>query len=223
MLVPYVHIARRWFLHRYLGATNRWLQWHVAAAYLAFFFLVIHTRGRASGGLTMALQILTWVVMVSGVVGYYGQKMLYVYLPRLIPHEFGRERLGPQRELLQDEAEKQLKEGLAACTGDIRLFCELAMTRCLARPLGSWSLFRRWQSEVSEELLLRSLEDARDREDAVRLRKLWELVKQRQQLDLEYRFHYLGRLWLLFHGPAAWALLVLIVEHVWVSIRYGGF
>jgi hypothetical protein len=52
---------------------------------------------------------------------------------------------------------------------------------------------------------------------------LWRFVKERQQLDLEYGIHVLGRLWLLFHGPAAWALLVLMIEHIILSIRYGGF
>src|SRR5437773_4851188 len=50
MLVPYVHIGRRRFLHRYLGASDRWLKWHVATAFLAFLFLLIHTGARASGG-----------------------------------------------------------------------------------------------------------------------------------------------------------------------------
>ncbi len=51
----------------------------------------------------------------------------------------------------------------------------------------------------------------------------WSLVEKRRQLDTEYRLHRLGRLWLLFHGPAAWALLVLILDHVFLSLRYGGW
>src|SRR5581483_2428284 len=52
---------------------------------------------------------------------------------------------------------------------------------------------------------------------------IWELAQRRQHLDNEYRFHQLGRIWLLFHGPAAWALFVLMLEHVWKSWRFGGF
>jgi hypothetical protein len=53
--------------------------------------------------------------------------------------------------------------------------------------------------------------------------ELWEYVQRRRQLDVEYWFHRLTRVWLLVHGPAAWALLVLVVVHVISSIYYGGF
>jgi hypothetical protein len=42
-------------------------------------------------------------------------------------------------------------------------------------------------------------------------------------MDLEYRLHQVGRLWLYVHGPAAWALLVLMVEHIITSWIYGGY
>jgi hypothetical protein len=42
-------------------------------------------------------------------------------------------------------------------------------------------------------------------------------------MNLEYRLHQIGRSWLLVHGPAAWALLVLMAEHVVMSVWYGGF
>ena len=51
----------------------------------------------------------------------------------------------------------------------------------------------------------------------------WALVETRRFMDLEYRLHQLGRLWLYVHGPAAWALFVLMIEHVVMSWWYGGF
>jgi hypothetical protein len=52
---------------------------------------------------------------------------------------------------------------------------------------------------------------------------LWQCVQKRRQMDLEYWFHRLARVWLLLHGPAAAGLLVLVLVHVWYSIYYGGF
>jgi hypothetical protein len=56
-----------------------------------------------------------------------------------------------------------------------------------------------------------------------RVEPLWEWVQERRQMDLEYWFHRLARVWLLVHGPAAVALLVLVLVHVCYSIYYGGF
>src|SRR5262249_54049389 len=104
MLVPYLHVLRRCFRHRRLGATRIWLACHVGAAYAAFFFVLVHARGRANGPLTLTLLVLAWVVMVSGVVGYYGQKLLYALMPRMIRREYGLERIEHQRGRLLDRA-----------------------------------------------------------------------------------------------------------------------
>ena len=32
MLVPYVHVLRRFVRHRFLGSSQRWLNWHIGAA-----------------------------------------------------------------------------------------------------------------------------------------------------------------------------------------------
>jgi hypothetical protein len=48
-------------------------------------------------------------------------------------------------------------------------------------------------------------------------------MEERQRLEVEHRLHCLGRLWLLFHGPAALLLLGAIVLHIWHSIEMGGF
>ena len=84
MLVPYLHIVRRMFRTRRGLAMTFWLRLHIAAAYVAFAMVLIHSRGRASSPVTLVLLWLTWIVMISGVVGYYGQKLLYFLLPRLV-------------------------------------------------------------------------------------------------------------------------------------------
>src|SRR5262249_18697204 len=87
MLVPYVHIVRRFRRFRRGGSMAVWLRLHILAAYLAFGLLLLHCRGRASGWFTLALLILFWLVMLSGAVGYYGQKVLYRLMPDMIKRE----------------------------------------------------------------------------------------------------------------------------------------
>src|SRR5204863_6331707 len=136
MLVPYLHIVRRRFRSTRGLAMTTWLRWHIGAAYLAFFMVLLHSRGRASGPLTTALLWLTWAVMVSGVVGYYGQKLLYYLLPKVVPREFGLERLGPECEQTLEAGRTLIaKKEMTGAIGIVAEFAQSALTQCLERPL----------------------------------------------------------------------------------------
>ena len=226
MLVPYLHIVQRAFRSR-PGRMSAWLRLHVACSYAAFALLLLHSHGRASSPLTRALVWLTWAVMLSGVVGFYGQKLLYALLPAMkdVPREFGFERLGPEREALLEAGRARAKSAALANAPDVvREFVDWVIAAHLDRP------FRlRWrrgdageglEAETDRYAHARLLADDGQREA---LDEVWRLAEARRRLDREYRLHRLGRLWLLVHGPASWALLVLLVEHVAVSLWYGGF
>lgn len=223
MLVPYVHIVRRSFRSRRGMAMTAWLRWHIGAAYLAFAMVLIHSRGRSNGWVTGALLWLTWIVMFSGVIGYYGQKLLYAWMPRLIPQEYGLERLGFESQRLLAEARELIgKKEMAGAAGIVAEFCSSAMAQCLQEPmrfsLGDGPQAR---SLLSANGLDRAKSFADTKQQAA-LDGLWELVVARRQMNLEYRLHQLGRLWLYIHGPAAWALLVVMIEHVVMSWWFGG-
>jgi hypothetical protein len=106
MLVPYVHILRRWFRQRYWGRLSTWLRWHLLSAYLGFGFALIHSRGRSNNDLTFAIQVLIWAVLISGVIGFYGQKLVYHLMGLLLDSELGLERLEPQRAAQVEQAEE---------------------------------------------------------------------------------------------------------------------
>src|SRR5207248_1072537 len=105
MAVPYVHVARRGFRYRDWWPMPWWLRWHIGSAYLATAFLLLHTRARWHGWFTLLLLCLFWAVMASGVVGFYGQKLLYRLLPLAVGEELGRERLEPERRALLERAQ----------------------------------------------------------------------------------------------------------------------
>jgi hypothetical protein len=227
MLVPYLHIIRRCFRSKRGMAMTFWLRWHIGAAYVAFLMVLIHSRGRSSSLETMALLWLTWAVMISGVVGYYGQKLLYFLLPKIVPHEYGMERLEPEcdRALAAGRVLVGKKE-MAGAAGVVAEFAQSALTLCLERPfrfsIWDWGPRQEARSLLSENGHERALSFADDKQKAV-VNELWSLVQTRRFMDLEYRLHQLGRLWLYVHGPAAWALFVLMIEHVIMSWWYGGF
>jgi hypothetical protein len=225
MLVPYLHILRRCFPYRTGQAMRFWMRLHIGASYIAFALVLVHSRGRANGALTLALLWLTWVVVASGAFGYYGQKLFYLLLPRIIPRELGLERLGPERDALQAHAEEWAKKKeLHEAPEVIRTFCDTATRACLAPgySLLGWLRPTRAQAILSRNGFERaySFGDAKQQEIVSRI---WAFVEQRRAMNLEYRLHQLGRSWLLIHGPAAWALLVLMIEHAVMSVWYGGF
>jgi hypothetical protein len=223
MLVPYLHIVRRSFRYRQGRAMTFWLRMHIGASYLAFFMVLLHSRGRANGPLTLTLLWLTWIVMVSGVVGYFGQKLLYLLMPRVVAQELGMERLEPQRRFLLAEAEKLgKKKEVETAPEVIRAFFAVAVTDCLAPAYSLLGGPRRGDDMLSDNGFERAHHFGDDKQRDI-LRQVWDFVKMRREMNLEYRLHQIGRSWLLVHGPAAWALLVLMVEHVVMSLWYGGF
>jgi hypothetical protein len=225
MLVPYLHIVRRCFRYRSGASMRWWLRMHIGASYIAFALVLIHSRGRANGPLTLALLWLTWVVIVSGALGYFGQKLLYFVLPRLVRCELGLERLGPERAALLAAAEELNKKKEIQQSPDvIRSFCQTAVRDCLTPEFSllGWLRSPRHGALLSPNGFerARSFGDDKQREIVTRI---WGHVEARRRMDLEFRLHQLGRSWLLVHGPAAWALLVLMVEHAIMSLWYGGF
>jgi hypothetical protein len=379
MLVPYIHILRRGFRYRYWGKMSTWLRWHILAAYLGFGLAIIHSRARSNNELTLAIQVALWAVIVSGVVGYCGQKLIYRLLALMVDDELGLERLPPEREARIQEArdliagvpvisaddvvdwqrlrdrlaalaeslKKQLEpapadggaerpakqtdeadsrrplreafqsvnrivapqaakptakalalvkkpdpekenadligainrlvkaEGLfdlakrdeltppvwlapifakppatriasenvvlnhwvlaelmradalaptAARTEAVTAFCERVLSESLCPKLATWGwLFSgRALAPIPQNHYLRVHElcGATQRDT---LEAMWKLVENRRQMDLEAWLHRVGRAWLLVHGPASWALLVLVAIHVWLSVRYGGY
>jgi hypothetical protein len=104
-------------------------------------------------------------------------------------------------------------------------FCEAALERCLKRPftLHRWRRTGKDSRQLYDTRYRRALDVAASAADRQLVEGIWRLVEKRRLLDLEYRLHTLGGLWLLVHGPAAVVLLVLLLEHVGMSMRFGGF
>jgi hypothetical protein len=374
LLVPYVHIGRRLLLNRRavlgipLGNLTGWMWWHLVAAYLAFFFTLLHSRAHGSSGLTFAILVLLWAVMVSGVVGFFGMRACYRLLALTVEREVGLERLVREREELSERSRALVRNHALLREEDVsdwRSFCSKMLQKgtplhaklggalgkgvvtVIEDALRSGSFPVQLQAEVVEkvnaQLMKPEFSQAKDFQDLdasapagrplhqaagaprpaaqgerqQRLAKeiaqwatnqpnsgqeterrnrvflealcpseiaesrappeaverffeqaatylqtgypswtwlfspraldpvswnhyhrvrelaspeqcrlideLWEFVQRRRELDVEYWFHRLARVWLLVHGPGAWALLALVAAHVVSSVYYGGF
>ena len=221
LLVPYLHIARRAIPAR-PGRMTRWLRGHVACSYAAFLLVLLHSQGRGGSPLTFSLLALLWLVMLLGVVGLYGQKVLYAWLPALgrLRREYGRERLEPQRAALEAEATKLIEKNPFRDAAEfVQALAEHLMAAYML-PVFDWRSARPDETDQTRYDWAALLATDAQRKP---LADLWALTRERLELDREHRLHVAGRLWLLVHGPAAWALLVLVAEHVLVSLRYAGW
>jgi hypothetical protein len=371
MFVPYLHILRRFFRYRHWGYMSGWLQWHAGTAYLAFLLTLLHCRGRANDTLTIAIVVLLWLVMLSGVIGFFGLKALYRLMTLSVKNELGLERLESERarlaeraavliddysllaesptrlsdgsvlpadvrdwpglvaavsdaktplgkvvaptitgndkkcfEALRKEPEDEVAQGElvamlngiivagkgrqvkfarealpegAAIPGELenllkevdrertagelkrqnRLFLEAlapglfepsprleqAVERFFSaagthylrpkfaelrstgpdRPAGwRWMFTRAALDRAAGGYWQRAREVASGQQRAI-VDELWMMMDARRQMNVEFWYHRLARLWLLIHGPAAAAMFVLIALHIGTSIYYGGF
>ena len=84
------------------------------------------------------LLVLTWIVMVSGAIGFYGQKLIYRLMPLVVDREFGLEQLGPKSEALRQRVEERIAAYPAIAREDVaRLAGLLQALRGEDSPLGA--------------------------------------------------------------------------------------
>jgi hypothetical protein len=116
----------------------------------------------------------------------------------------------------------EIVESAAPPEGVKRFFEQAAKYLQTADPSWTWLFSPQALEPLSGNHYLRARELASPGQRRA-IDDLWKFVQRRRDLDVEYWFHRLTRAWLLVHGPAAWALLVLVVAHAVSSIYYGGF
>lgn len=358
LLLPYLYYLRRKLLNWRLRSAQGWITWHILFAFLAFGTVLVHIDFRLSkpfGALTTWIFWLFVAVMVSGVLGLLGQKVLFRLLDDLVPAEFGREGLEQERQRLANASRRLVESWSLVTPNDVRdwdaflnvvaahprisglkglneparrtsllirarrhaaedlqdyldalneflqtdtQFCREAnlvgfvdtvrkerITKgtpeqierwqrwlALAESLGSaadpqsrrhrlyleylcgdclqecaappdfvvrfyreaivpelaapftfwrWLLGGRRRSPLAENYYRRVQSIAPATAQGM-VEQLWLWVLRRRALDREYRLHRIARLWVGVHALAAWALFVLVADHIVASVRYGG-
>ena len=131
IVVPYLYVWRRLSLHRRYGSMTRWMQVHIAAAYLAFGLMVVHARGHLfRGEVTAMIVVLFAVVMLSGMLGLLLQKTVFRLMSLTLDEELGPERLHAERLRLIEEAEQLVANYSMLTETDVhdwRGFCTLLL------------------------------------------------------------------------------------------------
>lgn len=166
MIVPYLYVARRWYIRRYYGNMTGWILWHIAASYLALALTLVHGQGRAGQPLTFWLMCMFWTVMASGVVGVLVQRISYRLMALMVDREIGLERLDSERQRLSARAHELIENPALLASDDISWepFCATLCTEGHAASSNG-----AWKSEVRQTLWELLPEKARDLTRSARL------------------------------------------------------
>jgi hypothetical protein len=223
MLVAYAYWPRQNLLHWRAGKMTGWLSVHIGASYAALALTLVHSLGRAGTPLTFWTMVLFWTVTISGVAGYFGQKVCFRFLSMMLSEEYGMERLPVELASLKEEVKRfKSKTPPQENTPYARLLLDVDRYLQSGWPNWTWLFTTAAYQPVSENLYQQVGKSSGPTEREA-LKDLWSLIERRRHLDVEYWFHRLAACWLHVHRAAAATLAVLIAAHVISSIAYGGW
>jgi len=222
MLAMLFLISRKRVVILPFGRVRFWLVTHYYIGFVIIGVFLVHSRG---GLPDTPLEWLLWtlfiVVAVSGVIGAVVSKIVP---PRLA--SFGErvifERIPVFRAQLAADAEALALESIE---GENRVsIAELyrkVLASYFARPRNMLAHLRSSTRPLARiESELNSIERYLDDEGKARLAKMRDLVRAKNNLDMQYANGGLLKLWLFLHIPPTFALLVAVAAHIVIEYAF---
>lgn len=204
------------------GQVRAWLKLHYYLGFVTVGVFIVHTRYQLPDS---PLEWLLWCLFVLiAVSGIFGGVISKLIPPRLESHgeRILHERIPKYRVELAAQAEELVRQSIkhgntlsiSNLYNDVLadFFARhrnitahlLASTRPLARMLGALDAIERYLDEDGKG----DLEQMR------------ELVEAKNNLDFRYANGALMKLWLFFHIPATYAMIIAIIVHIVVSYAF---
>ncbi len=208
-----------------LGSASAWLQLHIYIGFLTFAVFAVHLGFSLPNGIFESLLALIYLsVFLSGLIGL---AMTRSFPPRLtmLGNEVIFEQIPVVRRDLQDRIEALvLVENADADTSTIAEFYRdrirpfLIRHHDLATQL-TRGTSRRWHdlSQAIEDQNRYLGDEERHVMDEVR-----KLAYRKFQLDAQYTLQGALKVWLFFHIPATWALLIFAIFHSMLVHAWSG-
>jgi hypothetical protein len=222
-----------------IGRAQTWMRAHLWLGFLALPMVLLHAAFHARGPLTLILMSLTWIVVISGIVGAWLQHTLPTKMFREVPYETIYDQIGSIEQQLITEADDcatQVTESLAPGRGAgatvvltlltiPELQDELAafekfyaeeIRPYLSREQSGAAMRRREYSDRRFATFRKLLPEAA----AAPIAALESICEEKRQLDHQARMHRVLHGWLLCHLPLSLALLLLAFIHAFGALRY---
>jgi hypothetical protein len=208
-----------------IGRAQTWMRGHLWLGLLSLLLILFHSGFAFRGPLTLALMLLFFIVIGSGILGAAIQHYVPSLMTSRVPLETIYEEIPHVRAQLREEAD-QLVAAISqsalleierddrehfreAYLNKVRPYLENPETPNaeLADPLRSEETF-----EALRRLLSPQVHSALD--------DLENICAEEQQLSRQIRIYRWLHAWLLVHVPLSIALLVLGAVHAVVALRY---
>lgn len=216
--------ARKKLPFQPLMAASTWLQIHVYLGLICALLFLLHSDFRLPNGL---FEILLWAttvaLFVTGTLGLVISRRLPLRLRSSGGERMLFERIPSFRAQLANEAEALAYNSLDE-TGNTAVanFYWTVLAPYLRKPrnllahlAGSRKHARRLENQIRE---LQRYENTKGR---ALLTKLGEITAAKDNLDHQYALQLTMKLWLFFHLPLSYSVLVLSVVHVGLAYAFG--
>lgn len=226
-----------------IGKAYWWLQAHVWFGLLSFPVILFHAGfrdGLWGGPMTVALMVVFIVIWLSGIVGLLLQNLLPGKLLRDVQYETIFEQIDHVAEKLREEAEAKvasvtsrkvegefdldaipaggggqavavLTAGTTPGAAEVATFYREFVARALARggdiSVATPAAFDRLRAQTP--LTIHEV-----------INDLQSIVEERRQLERQRKLQYVLHGWLWVHVPLSMAMLLMIVVHAVVALRY---
>jgi hypothetical protein len=205
-----------------IGRVHTWMKAHVWLGLLSFPLILFHSGFALGGPLTTVLMVLFTFITLSGIVGVLLQqfipKLMMDQLPAEAIYEQANETLAAIRTAVEERVESLAPKGEPAPDYHaVKEFFEKAIIPFLEDRNASRGLL---SSAQKAGAVFTSLRKTVQPSSYAVLEDLEELVEQRRQLQLQLRLHHVLHGWLLVHVPLSWALLLLVILHAVMALRY---
>lgn len=201
-----------------LGATRRWLRWHVWGGFVSLPVVVVHAGFGFGGPLPAATLILFLTVYVSGVWGLILQQWLPGKMLADVPNETVSAEAGPLTVGFAAEAVQHTQAAVAdgADAAELATFRDTLLVPYLRHGRGASPLGGQAESDRRFARLAESVPPAA----RPHVRRLRRLAENRRQLDRQRYWHGWLHAWLVVHLPLSVAMTGLMVLHAVRALKY---
>lgn len=209
---------RRALKLRALGRSWHYLEFHVYAGLIFLLLVSMHVAFQwPQGTLTLWLWLLSFWVVLSGLLGLFLQKWIPALLAADLTVEVHFDRIPDLIEEIRERAEEIAR----LASEPVRELYRRDVAPVLSGPQPKWIYYIdvtggiRWKARHFEHV--RALLPKAERE---RLDELHTLYRTKLEMDAHYTLQKALRGWLYLHVPAAVVLVALVVLHVYFVFYY---
>lgn len=203
-----------------LGRAQTWMRGHLWLGLLTVPLILFHAGFAFRGPLTLALMILFFVVIGSGVIGAIVQHYVPALMTARVPLETIYEEIPHVRAQLRDEADQLVAAVGEVETEDRARFREVYSTRIRPYLDDPDSPRAELADSRRSDQMFQSLRTLLDAPVHGALDDLENICEEERQLTRQIRIYRGLHGWLLVHVPLSIALLVLGAIHAVIALRY---